>query len=219
MSTRACGIAAVLLATLAAAEEPALRVTRSRIQINPALAHAYSSWNAGDLAGADAAYARVLKAEPANRDALHGTAAVALRLNDRDRAEDAYRRAVAADPNDAVAQAGLAGLQGEANPLAAESRLKSLIAGQPDQPCLQFALGNAYAAMKRWNDAQRAFFSAHAGDPGNPDYLFNLAISLDHLREHTLALSYYGKAIAAAGRRPAAFDPALAAARLKELQR
>lgn len=199
------------------ADSPALRITHSRLRLNPELLRAFEAFEAGDIATAQAKYAQVLQAEPNNADALHGAAAVALRRNDRSRAADLYRRAVSADPRDAVAHAGLAGLFAESDPLEAENRLKTLIAAQPDEPSLHFALGNVYATAGRWHDAQRAFFSAHSADPEQSDYLFNLAVSLDQLRQGKLARQYYEKALALAARRPAGFDPAEATTRLKSL--
>jgi uncharacterized protein HemY len=93
-----------------------------------------------------------------------------------------------------------------------------MIAEQPDEPALHFALANVYAASARWREAQQSFFSAYIGDPEQPDYLFNLAVSLDHLHQGKLAREFYEKAAAAAARRPAAFSPARIAERLRELQ-
>jgi Tfp pilus assembly protein PilF len=186
-------------------------------RMNPVVVRAFSAYRAGDLTAAEREYAQALKTEPGNADALHGAASVALRKDERERAEHFYRRALIADPRDPVAQAGLAGLRGQAAPAATESRLKSLLADEPDHPDLHFALGNIYAATQRWSDAQQAFFSAYVGDPAQPDYLFNLAISLDHLHQTQLARSYYEKALAASRDHPAAFDPARINARLLEL--
>lgn len=205
--------------SVAAAEgtEPQVRVTKSQLKLNPAVERAYIAFQAGDLAAAEREYGLALKSEPNNSDALNGAASVALRKNERGRAEILYRRAVMANPRDAAAQAGLTGLRGTGDPIAAESRLKDLIALQPDEPSLLFALGVAHAASNRWHDAQQAFFGAYAGDPDQPDYLFNLAVSLDHLHQVPLARQFYEKALSAAARHPAAFDMQQAAARLREL--
>jgi predicted Zn-dependent protease len=101
----------------------------------------------------------------------------------------------------------------------AESRLKGLIGQQPDAHFAHFALGNVYAAQERWPEAQQAYFRAYAGDSGNPDYQFNLAVSLEHLRQPALALRYYQGAMRAAESRPAAFEPAEAAERIRQLAR
>ena len=100
----------------------------------------------------------------------------------------------------------------------AESRLKSLLATQPDLPYLNFALGNLYAGQNRWDEAQSAFFKAYAGEPENPDILFNLAISLDRLHQPRLARHYYSLALVAAEARPSSFDKAQINTRLRELQ-
>lgn len=200
-----------------AVAEGAIHVTASGFDAHPALLHAFDALNAGDLATAEATYTQVLTAEPRNADALHGLAAIALRREHHDQAQDFYLRAIDADPRDAVAQAGLAGLRGPADPVDAATRLKALIAAQPGQHTLHFALGNLHAADGRWHEARQAFFTAHHGDPAQPDYLFNLAVSLDHLQQAGLAAQYYRKALAAADKRLPGFDKAQAVVRLREL--
>ena len=84
---------------------------------------------------------------------------------------------------------------------------------------LYFTLGNQYAAQARWAEAQEAYFRAFTAEPDNPDYNYNLAVSLDQLRQRKPALEYYRKAIALGASRPAAFDLARARARAGELER
>lgn len=205
----------------AAAPEPEspIRITTGRLQVNPQVASAWQAFQSGDLAAAQRNYQAVLKSEPKNVDALHGLAAIGLREGRPEAAEAYYLRILEADPKDSAAQAGLIGLRGQVDPTQSESRLKNLLAGQPDSPTLNFALGNLYAQQGRWNDAQQAYFRAFAGDGENPDYQFNLAISLDQLRQPKLALQYYQGALAAAAQRPAAFDRKQVAARISELQK
>lgn len=111
----------------------------------------------------------------------------------------------------------MSGSAAEADPQTAESRLKSLLSAQPESAALNFALGNLYARQNRWPEAQQVYFNAVAADGDNPDYLFNLAVSLDHLRQPRLAGQHYRMALEAAARRPAAFDPAGVEKRLGEL--
>ncbi len=205
----------------AAAPEPEspIRITTGRLKVNPQIASAWQAFQSGDLAAAQRDYQAVLKSEPKNVDALHGLAAIGLREGRPEAAEAYYLRILEADPKDSAAQAGLIGLRGQVDPTQSESRLKNLLAGQPDSPTLNFALGNLYAQQGRWNDAQQAYFRAFAGDGENPDYQFNLAISLDQLRQPKLALQYYQGALAAAAQRPAAFDRKQVAARISELQK
>jgi uncharacterized protein HemY len=93
-----------------------------------------------------------------------------------------------------------------------------LSAAQPEAHASQFALGNLYAGQGRWHEAQQAYFRAYSGEPDNPDYQFNLAVSLDQLRQPRLAAQYYQGALKAAETRHAAFDRTQAATRLRELQ-
>ena len=198
-----------------------VRVLGSASQANPVAVEGWEAYQAGNLAAARSAYERLLASEPWNKDALHGIAAIALREGRIADAEAAYRRVLTADPRDALAQSGLAGLRARSeteDPALTENRLKSLLAGQPDSPAIHFALGNLHARQGRWAEAQEAYFAASTGDAGNPDILFNLAISLDQLRQPRLAADFYRQALAAAERRPAGFDRAVAADRLRKLQ-
>ena len=203
-------------AAIAEAPSP-IRITRARMQVDPTLARAYQAFSAGDIAAARTDYERVLKTDRKNADALHGLAAISLRQGQPAEAESYFLRALEADPRDAAAQAGLFGLKGQVDPVQSESRLKNLLGGQPDSPSLHFALGNLYAGQGRWNEAQQAYFRAYSGDGENPDYLFNLAVSLEQLRQPRVALQYYQGALAAANGRAAGFDKDVAAGRIREL--
>jgi len=199
-------------------KEAPIRISSAPRKPNPLFEQAFQAFNEGNADLAQAAWQKILQADPKNADALHGLAAVAQRRGQPERAADYYLRAIEADPKDAHALSGLIALRGQADPQQTESRLKTLLAEQPDSPPLNFVLGNLLARDGRWADAQQAYFKAHVADPGNPDYLFNLAVSLDQLRQARLAAQYYNQAISAASQRPAGFDPALAATRLKALQ-
>jgi tetratricopeptide (TPR) repeat protein len=76
-----------------------------------------------------------------------------------------------------------------------------------------------YAEQGRWGEAQQSFFRAFSADPANPDYLFNLAVSLDQMRQPKTALQYYEKALAAADARPATFERSQVSERVRALQR
>jgi len=161
----------------------------------------------------------VLRYGPDSRDALLGLAAVEIQAKHHDAAERHYVRLLELDPRDAHAQAGLIGLRGQADPLAAESRLKSMIASQPAVGFLHFTLGNQYAAQGRWAEAQQAYFQAFTNDPEQPDFAFNLAVSLDRMHQTKPALEYYRRALALAGDRPVSFDKARVSKRVLQLDR
>jgi tetratricopeptide (TPR) repeat protein len=187
------------------------------LMVDPQIERAYDAFQKGDLTTARSQYQAALQREPANRDVLLGLAAVDIRTRNFESAESRYLKILEADPRDALAMAGLIALRGQTDPLQSESRLKSLIAANPDSAHLHFALGNQYAAMVRWPEAQSAYFKAYSLDPDNPDFSFNLAVSLDQLRQGKLALEYYRRALALVNTRPAGFDRNQVSARITEL--
>ena len=205
-----------------AAEQPGgrvpIRLTRERPEPDGALQSAYAKLEAGQLDGARIDYEKALRDDPNNVDALLGLAAIAQRQGRFADAERYQQRALDADPRSPAAQA--AALSGGAAGDAAtnESRLKSALAAQPESGPLNFALGNLYARQARWPEAQQAYFDAVASEPDNPDYLYNLAVALDHLRQPKLAAQHYRLAEDAAQRRPASFDRERLRARLAALQ-
>ena len=195
-----------------------IRLSSSRPKPNATLNRAYDALQAGNLTDARRDYEQVLRSDARNTDALLGLATIAVRQGQASSAADLYQRVLEADPKDLTARAGLINLKGQSDPALAESRLKTLLAGQPESPPLHFALGNLYAGQTRWSDAQQAFFRAHTGEPENADYLFNLAVSLDHLHQNKLAAQYYQSALNAAETRSAAFDRNQVKSRLLELR-
>lgn len=191
---------------------------KSTAAIAPELLLAHAAIAKRDFAIAYQHLARLIGREPFNTDALIALATLAHQRGDRSEARGWLRRALSANPADPNALAAFLNAGGT-DPRHAESRLKTLLASHPDSAAICFALGNLYARQQRWPEAQQAYFQAVAGESGNPDYLFNLAISLDHLHQARLAASYYRQAIAASGQRPSAFELAAARNRLLELDK
>jgi tetratricopeptide (TPR) repeat protein len=204
----------------APAEDRMLAVTRGTSQIHPQVSAGYAAYQSGDLGRARTDYQQVLREEPANRDALLGLAAVEMRAQRFDAADSHYQRLLQMDPRDPHAQAGMLALRSQQiDPVVAESRLKSMLAGEREANVLYFTLGNQYAQQGRWAEAQQAYFKAFAADPDNPDFAFNLAVSLDQLRQTRPALDYYRRALALAEKRSAAFSLEAARNRVQQLSR
>jgi cytochrome c-type biogenesis protein CcmH/NrfG len=179
---------------------------------------AYQAYEAGDDATASQLYRQVLQNDPRNVDALLSLAAVAARQGHTDEAVSTYQRALELDPNNNVAQEGLIVLLGQANPTESVSRLKTLIAQQPDAAHLHAALGGVYADQNQWPDAQQAYFKAFSLDPNNAEYAFNLAVSLDQLKKPDLALNYYQQALALLTKQGGAVDKATLENRINQLR-
>ena len=201
----------------AAAALPRTVITRSTAQVHPRVDSGYAAYTAGDLGTARSEYQQALREEPTNRDALLGLAALEVRASRYEAAEGLYMRLLQTDPRDAQAQAALIALRsGRTDPLVTESRVKSLLAADPGAHALNFTLGNQLAQQRRWAEAQQEYFKAYTAEPDNADFAYNLAVSLDHLRQNRQALEYYQRAIGLGEKRGASFD--LNAARQRATQ-
>ncbi len=166
--------------------------------VSPLLTDAYSALQADRRDDAQRSYEQLLRAEPRNIDALLGVAAIATNEGRSEEATRRYLQILELDPRHTLAQSGLISLLGRADPLAAESRLKQLIAREPSA-YLHYTLGNLYADQSQWAAAQQAYFQAHHLEPNNPDYAYNLAVGLEHVSQWKLALGFYRRAIELAG--------------------
>jgi tetratricopeptide (TPR) repeat protein len=209
--------------TAAAPEETATRNTvvvspgSAETVLNPMLPQAYAALQSGQIDQARRLYSDVLGTEPKNADALLGLAAIAVREGNSDEAVRRYLHLLELEPQNALAQSGLIALLGRADPVAAESRLKQLIAREPSAH-LYFTLGNLYADQSQWAAAQHAYFQAHYLEPANPDYAYNLAVGLEHVSQPKLALGFYQRAMQlAAVRGRANFNLAQAQERIGKL--
>jgi tetratricopeptide (TPR) repeat protein len=162
---------------------------------NVMVSQAYKAYKGGHYDAAKSLYEDVLKNDPDNRDAHLGLAAIAIANKNRKAAYSHYVHLLELNPLDTLSMNALIGLSNSADPVKDESAIKTLIQRGGDLPYLYFSLGNLYAKQKRWADAQQAFFDAYRLDTTNPDYVLNLAISLDQLGQYSTALDYYRTAI------------------------
>ncbi len=203
---------------LAPAPESPIRITNSKPKLNTWINQGYEALQKGDLNAAQYAYERAQADDPRNLDTLYGLASIALQRGNNNLAEDYYFKILELDPRDAIALSAMTGLRGKANGNNTESRLKGIIAEQPNVAALHLALGNLYAQDEKWRDAQQSYFLALKNDSESPDAAYNLAVSLDQLRQEKLAIQYYKEALRLANIRPSNFNRAQIQARLKELQ-
>lgn len=186
-------------------------------EVAPALQRGYAALQAGDLASARRQYDLALLQDPNSRDALLGSAVVALREHDGKQASGNYLRLLELDPNDPEALAGLSGLH-PGDLQANELRLRGLARQHADSGPVQFALGNLYARQGRWPEAQQSYFRAFSAMPDNADYAFNLGVGLDRMNQPRLAQTYYRRALELAQASPPGFDTDAVRQRLQVLE-
>ncbi|MCH7672957.1 MAG: tetratricopeptide repeat protein [Proteobacteria bacterium] len=218
-------------AASAGAAEPVDRISFSRQQvissIDPLASEAYAAYRRGNLDEAEGLYRQVLVDSPRHRDALLGLVAIATGKDETGVAMDLYSRLLDRDPADPVAHAGLLELMPSGSPGEQERQLKRLAERHPEVAPLAYALGNFYASARRWTDAQKSYFRAlrlaknDALEAGhvNPDYAFNLAISLEHMNQAQAASDYYQQALDFADNHPAGFDLNVVRGRLENISR
>jgi len=197
----------------------ALKISRSRTarESDVLLQSAYTHYQSGRYSAARSEYQAVLDELPENRDALLGLAAIALGEGNIKSAYDYYLKVVQLYPSDVIARTALLRLAGDTSSSETETMLKLMIEESPQTAALHFSLGNVYASVSRWNEAQQAFLEAYRLESDNPDYVYNLAVSFDRLGQRETALQYYQRALGLAERRPAALNRAGLAARITAL--
>ncbi|PKO50080.1 MAG: hypothetical protein CVU27_09620, partial [Betaproteobacteria bacterium HGW-Betaproteobacteria-20] len=130
-----------------------------------------------------------------NVDALLGMAAIAQRQGRDADAAGWYQKVLEIEPRNTIAKSAMVNLQANNDIVGTESRIKNMLAQQPDAANLHAALGNLYAEQGQWPSAQQSYFEASRLAPSNADYAFNLAISLDQLGKSGLALKQYQRAL------------------------
>ena len=178
-----------------------INVSKSNPQagVNPTLMSAYEAYNAGKDAEAQKLYKQVLQRDVRNVDALLGLGAIASRQGRMADANGWYGKVLEVEPRNSLAQSALLDNQlqtnqSQGNTQDTESRLKNMLAKQPNDANLYVALGNLYAEQNQWASAQQAYFDAYSLN-SNADNAFNLAVSLDQMGKPKLGLPYYRRAL------------------------
>lgn len=206
-------------------QKPLTLISKVQSQgVDPTLLAAYQAFTRGEDASAQQQYRQVLQRDVRNVDALLGMAAIAQRQGRDADAQGWYQKVLEIEPRNSIAQTAIISRQtnidgANTDAVGTESRIKSMIAQQPEGANLHAALGNLYAEQNQWPSAQEAYFNASRLAPNNADYAFNLAISLDQMGKSSLALKQYQRALdllnKSGGTSP---DRAQLEARIRELQ-
>ncbi|MDO9205638.1 hypothetical protein [Methylotenera sp.] len=163
--------------------------------VDPTLLAAYQAFTRGEDSLAQQKYRQVLQQDVRNVDALLGMAAIAQRQGRDADAQGWYQKVLEIEPRNSIAQSAMVTPRANTDVVGTESRIKSMIAQQPEGANLHAALGNLYAEQGQWPSAQEAYFNASRLAPNNADYAFNLAISLDQMGKSSLALKQYQRAL------------------------
>ncbi len=158
------------------------------------LRQAYAAYQAGNDELALELYNKVLQQHPRNRNALLARAAIHVQNNNGNDAIRDYQAILLDNPKDSLAIASLIAVA-NFSPQESETQLKLMVREAPDSPYLNFALANAYSAQNRWQEAQGYYFRALQNNPGDPNYAYNLAVSLEHISQPRAAMSYYQRAL------------------------
>jgi Flp pilus assembly protein TadD len=180
------------------------------------LREAYAAYQAGNDESAMSLYNKVLELDPRNRNALLARAAIHVQNNNSQDAIRDYQALLLVNPKDSLAMASLLAIANY-SPQDSETQLKLMLRAEPDSPYLNFALANAYGAQNRWQEAQSFYFKALENNPGDPNYAYNLAVSLEHIAQPRAAVSYYRRALDNFGNGLATFSREVVDQRLKML--
>lgn len=182
------------------------------------LAGAYAAYQRGDDEAALKKYNQVLEVDPLNRNALLARAAIAIQNGDIASAIADYQLLLLQNPKDSLAMSSLISVT-SISPLQSETQLKLMIRDEPNSPYLNFVLANIYGAQNRWQEAQSLYFKALENNPKDPNYAYNLAISLEHISKPKVAIAYYEKALVNINKGLATFDEDVVSLRLEMLRK
>jgi tetratricopeptide (TPR) repeat protein len=190
---------------------------RSFTEKDTLLKDAYAAYQRGDNNTALEKYNRVLADDSKNRNALLARAAINVQ---NDKTADAirdYQALLIANPKDSLAMSSLISVA-SISPSKSESQLKGMIRDEPSSPHLNFALANVYGAQNRWQEAQNLYFKALENNPNDPNYAYNLAVSLEHISKPKVAITYYQRALVNFNNGLATFSQAVVDQRVEMLK-
>ena len=151
----------------------------------------YAALLDGRLEEASQAYAKVLKTNSQERDALLGMAYIAHQRGQRELALEYYQRVLRQDPANAVATAAVLTLDAALDPTTAAVRARDLVARQPDSVAAITAAANALIREGLLAEAAPLFARAQRLEPGNALHAYNHAVALDRLGKVDPAIEQY----------------------------
>lgn len=160
---------------------------------------AQTAFQVKNWAQASRYYLQVTQLSPDEVDAWLGLGASLLNQQAFAKAIQAYQSALSLDPDNLYALEGVASqlpmLLKKMGRTQGQVFLEKAIAVYPESAILLNALGTIQAFNQNWQQAQSLYFKALSLEASNALYHFNVAVSLDHLKQYQLAVDYYAKAL------------------------
>jgi Flp pilus assembly protein TadD len=198
--------------------ESLLQIQRGTLKasVDADVMRGYKALSQNQFSQAREAYSQVLTNNPTQRDALLGIAYAHHALGNTDQALSTLRRLVELYPRDSDGMSALY-LIGGGDLVAEETRFKQLLDRSEYPAAVHYTLGVIHFEQRRFGEAERAFSRASSLSPTQPDYAYNLALTLDQLGRSREAARQYVVALNLANQTSAIFSRDLARARLKIL--
>jgi Flp pilus assembly protein TadD len=196
--------------------QPQIQRSMLRATVDADVMRGYKALGQNQFSQAREAYSQVLSSNPTQRDALLGIAYAHQALGNTDQALSTLRRLVELYPRDSDGMSALY-LIGGGDLAAEETRFKQLLDRSEHPAAVHYTLGVLYFDQNRFGEAERAFSRASSLSPTQPDYAYNLALTLDQLGRSRDAARQYVVALNLANQTSAVFSRDLARARLKIL--
>ncbi len=171
--------------------------------------------SAGDLAGAEAAYRRLLARDPKNTEATAALTHILIREKKPADAESLLTAALARTPDDPTLNAQLATLyEAQNEPDKALPIAEKLHAAHPADPNLARLLAHLYAENSQFDKAEPLYAALVAANPADPTLVTDRADALIHLRNFAEAEAILKAALARPSSYASGNDLALAASHL-----
>ena len=169
----------------------------------------------GDSSSAEAAYRRLLAADPQNHDATAALTHLLLHQEKPDQAENLLTAALAKDPDNPTLNAQLASLyEKQGRPAQALPIAEKLHAAHPEDPTLTRLLARLYSRDQQYDKAVPLYAGLVANSPKDPTLLDDDADVLIHLKRFAEAETLLKRAVADPSAFPSKDDLAGAASHL-----
>ncbi len=151
----------------------------------------------GDLAAAEAAYRRLLAADPKDQDATAALVHLLLAQKKPDQAETLLTAALARDPGNTTLNAQLASLYDQQGKAAqAIPIVEKLHAAHPDDPSLTRLLARLYTRNDQYDQAAPLYNTLVVASPRDPTLLDDSADTQIHLKKFAEAEALLKRAVA-----------------------